>query len=171
VEGVVQESERDPNFKFEIAKTPQGRTILWCVQCGMCSSNCPYSDIWKTKAHQVMAMVHLGLRDQALSSEAIWTCATCFMCTERCPQGVEITNVMFALKNIATRERGAPEGYKLFGQQVYKTGRGAEITTLRERERAKMGLPEIPEVNITSIRKILEKTKISELVDGSEEKE
>jgi len=165
---VVQASDLDVNFKFEIAKTPEGKTVLWCVQCGMCSSNCPYSDIWEVKPHQVIAMVLLGMRDQAVSCESIWTCATCFMCAERCPQGVEIANVMFALKNIAARERGMPEGYKLFSQQVYETGRAAEITVLRERERSKMGLPTVSRVKIESIRKLLERTNLSELINMKE---
>lgn len=166
---VMQQSELDPNFKYEIARTLEGKTVLWCVQCGMCSSNCPYSDLWEIKPHQVVAMVQLGIRDQALSSESIWTCATCYMCAERCPQKVEIANVMFALKNIAAREKGIPEGYRLFGQQVLRTGHGAEITALRERERAKMGLPKIPKVNVKSVRRLLEKTGLTKVLGSSEE--
>jgi len=165
---VVQSSELDLNFKFEIAKTPEGRTVLWCVQCGMCSSNCPYSEVWEVKPHQVIGMVLLGMRDQAISCESIWTCATCFMCAERCPQGVEIANVMFVLRNIAAKEKGLPEGYKLFGQQIYKTGRGASVTTLRERERSRLGLPKVPQINIESVRKIFKRTKLDELIEVEE---
>ena len=88
-EKVVKASELDPNFKFEVAKTYEGKTVLWCVQCGMCSSNCPYSEVLDEKSHQVIKMILLGMREQALSCRSIWMCATCFMCAERCPQGVE----------------------------------------------------------------------------------
>lgn len=168
---VIVKSEFDSSFKFEIVNTEEGKTVLWCVQCGMCSSNCPYSDLWETKPHQVIALVNLGMRDKALNSESIWTCATCFMCAERCPQKVEIANVMFALKNIAVIEKGIPKGHKLFGQQVYKTGRGVDITTLRKRERYRMGLPEIPKVDVESVKKLLKETKVIELIDEEEDEE
>ena len=42
---VVKSSELDPGFKFEVAETFTGRTIMNCFQCGMWSSNCPYSDL------------------------------------------------------------------------------------------------------------------------------
>ena len=167
----IQEIKPDSSFKFEIVGTSEGKTALWCVQCGMCSSNCPYSDTWEIKPHQVISMIQLGMRDKVLNSKSIWICATCYMCAERCPQGVEIANVMFALKNIATKEKGIPEGYRLFSQQVYNTGHGAEITTLRERERARMGLPKVPEVNIKSIRRLLKKTKLAKFIDKKEDKQ
>jgi heterodisulfide reductase subunit C len=167
---VIRASDLDANFKFEIAKTPEGRTLLWCVQCGMCSSNCPYSEVWEVKPHQVIAMVLLGMREEALSCESIWTCATCFMCAERCPQGVEITNVMYALKNIAAREKGVPEGYRAFGLEVYRTGRGVRITSLRERERSRMGLPGVPEVDVESVRRLLKKTKLKDLTGLEDER-
>ncbi len=164
-EGDVKASELDANFKFEISETAQGKSVLWCVQCGMCSSNCPYSELWEVKPHQVIGMVLLGMRDRAISCDSIWTCASCFMCAERCPQGVEVANVMFALKNIAAKEKGIPEGYKQFGQQVYRTGRGAEITRFRERERSKMGLPKVSEVRAQSVKKLLKNTELGELID------
>ena len=82
----VRDSELDPNFKFEIAKTYEGKTVLWCVQCGMCTSNCPYSDVLDVKPHQLIKMVLLGMREQAISCKSIWLCSTCFMCAETVPQ-------------------------------------------------------------------------------------
>ena len=90
---IVRASELDPDFKFDIAKTHEGETVLWCVQCGMCTANCPYSEVWDVKPHEIIKMILLGLREQALNCKSMWTCATCFMCAERCPQGVEVGNV------------------------------------------------------------------------------
>ena len=165
-EKVVRSSELDPNFKFEIAETYEGRTVLWCVQCGMCTSNCPYSDVLEVKPHQVIKMIQLGMREQALSCKSIWLCATCFMCAERCPQGVEIANVMFAIKNLAAKEKGIPEGLKLFGQQVYNTGWAAEVTGFRSKEREKLGLPEVPRADAEEIKKMLKKLELDKLVEG-----
>jgi len=166
----VKASELDPNFKFEVASTYEGSTVLWCVQCGMCTSNCPYSEVWTVKPHQVIKMVLLGMREEAIKCESIWTCSTCFMCAERCPQGVEIGNVMFALKNMAAREIGVPEGYKQYGHQIYESGRATKITRGREIERSKLGLPEIPRVDTEAIRSHMRKLNLTKLLKLEEEK-
>ena len=160
---VVRVSELDPDFKFEIAETHEGETVLWCVQCGMCTSNCPYSEVWDVKPHQVIKMILLGMRDQALSCKSIWQCSTCFMCAERCPQGVELGRVMFALKNIAAKEKGVPEGYRRFGQQVIETGRAMEITASRAKERERLGLPKTL-TDSKGVTSLLKKLKLDKLL-------
>ena len=159
----VRASELDPDFKFEVAETYEGKTVLWCVQCGMCTSNCPYSDVLDVKPHQVIKMVLLGMREQAISCKSIWLCSTCFMCAERCPQGVELGRVMFALKNIAAREKGVPEGFRLVGQQVIQTGRAMEITASREKERERLELPKT-QTDSEDIKSLLKKLKFDKLL-------
>jgi heterodisulfide reductase subunit C len=34
----------------------------------------------------------------------LWDCLTCFQCQEQCPQGVGVTDVLYELKNRATRQ-------------------------------------------------------------------
>jgi heterodisulfide reductase subunit C len=71
---------------------------------------------------------------------------------------------MFALKNIAAREKGAPEGFRQVGQQVIQTGRAMEITALRGKERERLGLPKMPRTDSEAIRNMLKKVKLDELV-------
>lgn len=163
-EKTVRASDLDPGFKFEIAKTYEGKTVLWCVQCGMCTSNCPYSNLWDVKPHQVIKMVLLGMREQAISCKSIWLCSTCFMCAERCPQGVELGRVMFSLKNIAAREKGIPEGFRQVGKQVLQTGRSMEIPVFREKERVRLGLSKMPRTDSEAIKSLLRKVKLDELL-------
>lgn len=94
----------DPKFKFEIADTPAAETILRCFQCGACTASCPMADLMDLKPHQVLKMTLLGIRDEALSSDAAWLCATCFICDERCPQGVKPKEIMDALKRKLIKE-------------------------------------------------------------------
>ncbi len=53
---------------------------------------------------QIIAMVRAGMRDRVLESATIWTCASCYFCTARCPQEIKITDVMYILKRIAIKE-------------------------------------------------------------------
>ena len=50
--------------------------------------------------HQIMHSLGLGLRDEALSSRMVWDCVTCYLCQEHCPQGVQVADVLYELKNI-----------------------------------------------------------------------
>ena len=166
---IVRSSDLDPRFKFEVAGTFAGKTILNCFQCGMCSSNCPYSDLLDVKTHQVTKMVLLGMREKVLSCRTIWVCATCYMCEERCPQGVELANVMFSLMNISAKEKGIPEGLKQLGELLIKTGRAAQLSPHRLKNRERIGLPEMPRTDVVGLRGILQKLKFDELI-GTEKK-
>jgi heterodisulfide reductase subunit C len=55
----------------------------------------------------IMRMVQAGMEDEVLSSETIWTCASCYSCAVRCPRDIDITNAMVDLRNLAVA-RGYP---------------------------------------------------------------
>ena len=58
--------------------------------------------------HQIMHSLGLGLRDLALDSRMLWDCLTCYQCQENCPQGVQVTDVIYELKQLAyTRLRSS----------------------------------------------------------------
>jgi len=54
----------------------------------------------------INAMVKAGMRDEILSSNSMWLCLSCYLCTERCPRGVKVTDIMYALKRMAIRYNG-----------------------------------------------------------------
>jgi heterodisulfide reductase subunit C len=48
--------------------------------------------------------VQLGEED-VVDSKAIWICSTCFNCEVRCPRGINIANLMEALREIKLRSK------------------------------------------------------------------
>ena len=75
-----------------------------CYQCIKCTSGCPLADQFDLAPHQVMRSVQFD--DTAvLESRAIWLCASCQTCTTRCPQQIDVSGVMDALR-IESRRRG-----------------------------------------------------------------
>ena len=60
------------------------------------------------KPNQIMQMVSLGMKDRVLSSKTIWVCASCYTCTTRCPNQIDIAGVMDWLRQTALQERVAP---------------------------------------------------------------
>jgi heterodisulfide reductase subunit C len=53
---------------------------------------------------RIIHMAILGMKEEVLSSEFVWLCASCNMCYERCPQDIRFTEIIHAIRNIAIRE-------------------------------------------------------------------
>jgi heterodisulfide reductase subunit C len=81
----------DPGFKAAI-KDLCGENVLSCYQCGECTAGCPAAFSMDIAPNQVIRKAQLGLKDQVLSSSAIWLCAGCDTCAIRCPRGVALSN-------------------------------------------------------------------------------
>jgi heterodisulfide reductase subunit C len=54
---------------------------------------------------QIMHASQLNLKQKVLEANTIWLCASCETCTTRCPQGIDISAVMDALRIISRREK------------------------------------------------------------------
>ncbi len=81
-----------------------GENVDLCFQCGACSSGCPMTQEMDYLPSKIIRMTQLGLED-ALESKTIWVCTTCFNCEVRCPRGIDIANVMEALRQIVLRKK------------------------------------------------------------------
>ena len=89
-------------------------------------------------------MVLLGMREEVLKNDFVWLCSSCYACQERCPQGVSITELMTALKNMAFREGNIPQGVRIQLQRIREDGRIYAIDDFDNKKRAKAGLPPLP---------------------------
>jgi heterodisulfide reductase subunit C len=76
------------------------------------------------------------MRQQVLHSLTPWVCASCYACTVRCPAGIAITEVMYALKRMALAAGITPAGSDahrfatLFTDAVSRRGRAFELETM-----------------------------------------
>ena len=82
-----------------------GQNLLACYQCGKCSAGCPVVSQMDILPNQIVRFSQLGLEDDLLASKAIWTCASCMTCNVRCPKGINIAEVIEALRQILLRAR------------------------------------------------------------------
>ena len=69
------------DFINEVCSIPGGEAIRSCIQCGICTGSCPTADKWDFPPRRVIAMVRAGLREELLSSNSMWFCASCYTCT------------------------------------------------------------------------------------------
>jgi heterodisulfide reductase subunit C len=111
-------------------------SLLRCYQCQKCSSGCPIAGASDLKPHELVRLVQLDLRDQALRSRFIWECTSCQTCATRCPQGVELPAAIDALRREAragdrlTPETALPAFNDIFLSLVRRMGRVHEISLL-----------------------------------------
>ena len=158
-------SELDLNFMSDVAGTPRGNGILVCIQCGRCSSGCPVAR--KTSEHnprRLMEMVILGLRKDVLSTQLPWYCLSCFTCLDRCPQGGDVGDVMFALRNQAVRQGNMPAGVAAQARALYKTTRVINPIRSAIDKRASLGLVQLDNESLGDVQKILKRTGMDKLI-------
>jgi heterodisulfide reductase subunit C len=100
----MQPETKNGTFLDEICAIPGGETIRLCIQCGTCTASCPNADIMQHTPSQLIAMARAGMRREVLSSNAMWYCLSCYMCTVRCPRGIKQTGLMHVFEYLAMRE-------------------------------------------------------------------
>jgi heterodisulfide reductase subunit C len=91
------------SFKAKIEEL-SGENIDLCFQCGGCSSGCPLTEEMDLLPSTVIRYAQLGIED-LLESKTPWVCVTCFNCEVRCPRGIDIANVMEAVRQTLLRTK------------------------------------------------------------------
>lgn len=74
--------------------------IYSCYQCGRCSAGCPFAQEMDVLPNQLIRMIQMGLQDEVVASKANYICASCFTCQSRCPKGIDMAQVMEAVRLI-----------------------------------------------------------------------
>ena len=100
---VLRMDPGDNAFKDRVNEL-SGENVDLCFQCGGCSSGCPMTQDMDYLPSKVIRMTQIGL-SEVLKSKTIWTCSTCFNCEVRCPRGIDVANVMEALRQMVLRKK------------------------------------------------------------------
>lgn len=113
-----------------------GERASLCFQCLKCTAGCPVAEHMDLGPSKVMRYLQLGLMDKVLESNTIWLCASCYTCATRCPNKINITHIMDALRQEAMKGgKGGPKEnirrfHELFLDSVRKHGRTFEAMLL-----------------------------------------
>jgi len=111
-----------------------------------------------------MEMVILGLRSEVLLHGLPWYCLSCFTCLDRCPQGGDVGEVMFAIRNLAAKERNIPAGVVAQARSLIDTGRVVNPVKSILNKRKSLGLAEIAPTGVEDVKKILKRTALDRLI-------
>ena len=121
------------SFLGEVKATPGGEHVLSCIQCGMCTGSCPMAREMEYPPRQIIAMIRAGMREEVLSSNSMWFCLSCYMCSCRCPRRVKPTELAHALESLANQQgfriggTSTPNLYRSFVGSIRGNGRVHEV--------------------------------------------
>lgn len=123
----------EDGFLDEVCSLPGGSCVRWCVQCGMCSASCPNVSQMEYSPRKIIALIRAGKKYEVLASNSMWVCASCYLCTVRCPKDVKPTELMHTLEclavhyGLANRKTATPAMYQAFVDSIKRDGRVHEF--------------------------------------------
>lgn len=101
-----------------------------CVQCGRCSSGCPVAFESSDTPRKIIRFLQLGEVERACRSPFVWFCAVCQACTVRCPQGVDILEIMLRLRRMGLEKGWIKKErwyYRTFTDMIKRRGKIDEL--------------------------------------------
>ena len=124
--------------------------VAECYQCGKCTAGCPMAAYMDMSPNQVMRLVQIGdeaATEALLGSSAIWACAGCLTCTQRCPRELDPAAVMDCLREMSYSQGKASKlarkivaFHKAFLKSVESRGRMNEFPLVRNYKIASLDL-------------------------------
>ncbi|MCP4426446.1 MAG: (Fe-S)-binding protein [Chloroflexi bacterium] len=81
-------------FFSNLYEFTDGERIRACLQCGYCSGVCPFGYLMDFPPGRMIAHLRANLFEQALKSDSVWMCVSCYACAEACPAKIPITSAM-----------------------------------------------------------------------------
>lgn len=106
--GSINLSQLDTGMTRRLSMSLQGESSSSCFTCTTCSLVCPVvanfknpNDMLGLLPHQIVHAANLGVLNPIFGSNMLWSCLGCYECQENCPQGVQVADVFYELKNIA----------------------------------------------------------------------
>jgi len=88
-----------------------GEALKKCYQCGTCTGTCPWTPITHFNIRKLVRFGQLGLDG---IEEFMWGCSTCKFCVDRCPRGVELIDVVTAIRNVYSGGGMLPQSLRAF---------------------------------------------------------
>jgi len=99
-----------------------GETFMSCMQCGICTSVCPCNQVSSFSPREILRRLALDAGTDQSVDQAVWSCVTCNACGENCPRGIQIIDVMQAVRRINIDGRRLPGYLELPLENLERSG-------------------------------------------------
>ena len=77
-----------------------------CMKCGKCSATCPALEFMDVHPHRFVRSIADGKIKELMASKTLWTCLSCYVCSERCPRDVEPATLIESVRTMVARQHG-----------------------------------------------------------------
>jgi heterodisulfide reductase subunit C len=99
----------------------------------------------------LLQRAHLDL-EGLLEGEELWLCSWCYRCTERCPQGIQPTEIFLLVRNLASEKGNIPPNPKVIMKSIMRTGRSMPVDEFTNELREDYGLPSVEPVSEKALK-------------------
>jgi Fe-S oxidoreductase len=89
-----------------------GETFMNCLQCGACTSVCPWNQVMSYSPRRILRQLALETGTEASVDQAVWSCVSCNSCTVNCPRGIEIIDVIKAVRTLNVTSGRIPASFQ-----------------------------------------------------------
>jgi len=106
---VKEKAAKESHVAIEDVLAEVGETFMSCLQCGTCTSLCPWNLVSAYSPRQILRHLALESGSEQSVDRAVWSCVTCNACGVNCPRGIEIIDVMKAVRGLNVSSGRIPE--------------------------------------------------------------
>jgi heterodisulfide reductase subunit C len=117
-----------------------------------------YAEAYEPRHTFVYDLFNAGIE----AKETLWGCPSCHKCEERCPYDFRPLELVKALKEVAFAAGLAPQEVYAEFDSILNTGGAFPVSSATRRQRAKLGLPELPDKPVSELAIIAERTGLAE---------
>ncbi len=104
---LTMETEATGSLSAEVAAR-SGQNLKACYQCRRCAAGCPVGDDTGVTPDQLIRMIILGLKEEAMNNRLVWKCVECYTCGTRCPNNIHTARITEALKYMIKEQHREP---------------------------------------------------------------
>jgi heterodisulfide reductase subunit C len=123
------------SFLSEVMQV-SGENLQACYQCQKCSAGCPVVGAMDLLPNQILRHIQYEHRERVLGSKTIWICASCYTCSVRCPNDIDVAKIMDTLRHLAIHsgvtpgEKEIPVFHSVFLDEIKSRGRIHELSLI-----------------------------------------
>lgn len=160
----------DVEFRRKVMDKHMSERLMYCYQCNHCTTDCPISDIVGSDVYNPRKIIlhsFLGMKGNIIGikeNPALWSCQTCDLCVEVCPNDIELVDIFYILRNMSVAAGEAPESYLMQAKTIFENAKAIPMTGPIERRREQMGLATPPAASIDEVKTILKETGVDKVL-------
>jgi Fe-S oxidoreductase len=109
---VREKAAKESGIDAEDVLAEIGDAFMSCMQCGTCTSVCPWNLVSDYNPRRILRELALESGSELSVDRAVWNCVTCNACGELCPRGIEIVDVMQAVRTLNVGNDQTPDQFK-----------------------------------------------------------